>query len=54
MLLMNIRIRFDSISSEIMNKIQKIKDIEKIRYLFSESFSCNNEKQFIQLIGNDA
>jgi len=49
MLLMNIRFRFGKVSSEIENQIKSIKDTEKIRDLFTKSFSCNNEEQFLKL-----
>jgi len=49
MLLMNVKVRFGTISSEVENQIKSIKDIEKIRELFTKSFSCNNEEQFLKL-----
>jgi len=50
MLLMNTKVRFGNISSEIKNKIKELNDIKQIRELFTQSFSCDNEEEFCQLL----
>jgi len=50
MLLMNIKFRFGFISTEIEEKINSIKNMDKIRELYTQSFSCENETQFNQLL----
>jgi len=46
MLLMNIRFRFGNISLDTEQKVKAMKDHERIRELFTQSFSCDNEEQF--------
>ena len=49
MLLMNVKFRFGNISPEVEDKINSVKNIDTIRELFTKSFSCDNEKQFLKM-----
>ena len=50
MLLMNIKMRFGKVAPEIEKKINSINDTGKIRELFVQSFSYDDEFQFNKII----
>ncbi|KPA09748.1 hypothetical protein MHK_010048 [Candidatus Magnetomorum sp. HK-1] len=49
MLLLNVRTRFGSISPETEKRIRSIAEIDQIKAIFTQSFSCSDEKQFLSL-----
>ncbi|KPA10416.1 hypothetical protein MHK_009376 [Candidatus Magnetomorum sp. HK-1] len=49
MLLLNLKTRFGNISLETEKKIKSIAEIDQIKAIFTQSFSCNDEKQFLSL-----